>query len=352
MIDEPPISERPTYGPVSGSPVAPPPAAPARRSSWPWLVAAVLAVFALGMIASPWFEATVRSQLPGSAVDPAGAQIAAQGQEIAALRARVEALEARGGGTAPATAPLAAVPAGTPGERLARVETRVEAVAQAQATASGRIDALAGAVGGLQVRVDESARKIDTVATGAAEGAQQAQAILLLAAARRAIETAQPLGALEPALRSRLPERAADIDTIVAAARQPATVAQLRAEFARLRPTIEGSAADAAGEGWWQRLKAQASSLVQLRRADAPAPSDPASRLLIAQRRLEAGDLAGAIAIVERLPASRAVTLDWLSKARKHAAAVATLDRLEGEVFAPEPAMPPALPVPAAPTAL
>lgn len=351
MIDEPPISERPTYGPVSGSPVAPPPAGPSSRSSWPWLVAAVLAVFALGMIASPWFESAVRSRLPGASVDPAAAQLAAQGDEIAALRARVEALEGRAG--APAQAPLnAPLGAGTPTERLARVETRVEAVAQAQTAATGRLDALAGAVGGLQVRVDESARKIDTVATGAAEGAQQAQAILLLAAARRAIETGQPLGALEPALRSRLPERAADVDTIAAAARQPATLVQLRAEFARLRPTIEGSAADAAGAGWWDRLKAQAGSLIQLRRADAPAPSDPGSRLLVAQRRLEAGDLAGAIAIVERLPASRAVTLDWLSKARKHAAATATLDRLEAEVFAPQPAMTPNLPAPAAPTAL
>lgn len=351
MIDEPTSTERPTYGPVSGSPVAPPVAAPARRSSWPWLLIALLTVFALGMIASPWFEAEVRSRLPGASLDPTGSKVAAQGQELAALRARVEALEARAG--APSQAPLnAPVPTGTPDERLARVETRVEAVAQAQTAVTGRVDALAGAVGGLQVRVDESARKIDTVATGAAEGAQQAQAILLLAAARRAIEAGQPLGALEPALRSRMPDRAADIDTIAAAARQPATLAQLRTDFARLKPTIEGSATDAANIGWWESFKHQVASIVQVRRADTPVAADPGVRLTSAQRKLEAGDLAGAIAIVERLPASRAVTLDWLSRARKHAAATATLDRLEAEVFAPAAAAPAPMPAPAAPTAL
>lgn len=85
------------------SPAATP---PPRSSRLAWALVAALAAFILGLLASPWFEAQVRSRLPGQAPAP-----------DAGLAARVTALEARASRIGPAPADLA--------DRLARLEARV-----------------------------------------------------------------------------------------------------------------------------------------------------------------------------------------------------------------------------------
>ena len=68
--------------------VTPPP--PPQRAVFAWSLTAALLAFALGLIANPWFERSVRSHLPGFAptVTPTVA-------DVTALEARVAALEAR-----------------------------------------------------------------------------------------------------------------------------------------------------------------------------------------------------------------------------------------------------------------
>ncbi|OYU16083.1 MAG: hypothetical protein CFE37_01665, partial [Alphaproteobacteria bacterium PA4] len=114
---------------LAGTPRAAPP--PPRRGSLAWIAVAMLFVFALGLIANPWFESTVRSRLPFAAAPAANT-------DVAALQARIAQLEGR----APAAAPM-------PSERLARTEAQIETSTDQIARDAERIDRLTADVAAL-----------------------------------------------------------------------------------------------------------------------------------------------------------------------------------------------------------
>ena len=334
MMDEP-GTERPSYGPVAGSPVAVAPQPSSHRGSrWPWVVTSGAVLFSLGLVANPWFETNVRTRLPASLGGGPTAPLHGDGR-IAQLEARVASLESRTRavpvtGSLPATAP----------ERLARAEARIDGLADNQTATDQRLNSLTTDLGGVQSRMSESSNRVETAVADAATGAAQAQSILLLAATRRALEAGQMLGPLEAALRVRLPAKVALVDRIAAAGRQPVTLAALRDDFARLQP---GLVADGSGQGWWAALRREIGSVVAVQRTDAATAIAPSVRIDRAARHLESGNLAAAIATIERLPGASGATAGWLAKARRLQAALSAVDQLEAEAFAPTAPLPPKL---------
>ena len=96
------------------------------------------------------------------------------------------------------------------------------------------------------------------------------------------------------------------------------TIARLRADFLRLQPAPAAPAG-----GWWASVRQGMGDMIQVRRADAPAPTGIAARPLAAQK-LTAGDVAGTIATL-----GASANPAWLVEARRYLAAQKALAQLE-----------------------
>ncbi len=302
-----------------------------------WALTAALLAFALGLIANPWFERSVRSHLPGFAptVTPTVA-------DIAALEARVAALEAR---------PLVkTVPAGAPadpaiGERIARVEGALATLGAAVPAATERSDKLASDLATLTARVDASTGSTAAALDTATATAARAEAMLVAGAIRRQLAAGGRLGPLELTLRRDFTAHAApQVEAIAALGAAPVTLASLRAGLSALRPALTGSSAAAAsGRGWWETLRDGITGIV-VRPTPAASATDPTSRVDRADRDLATGDVAAAAAEIAALPpALRNRASGWLAAADRYVAgwrALAALDTLLLDPLPPLPAPP------------
>lgn len=136
-----------------------------------------------------------------------------------------------------------------------------------------------------------------------------------LAALKPYVTDAGTLAPLEPFAKSGLP---------------PAAV--LAQELSALAPALQKSAEPPATGGFLDRLKTNAGRLVRIRPiSDAPG-SDPAAVLARAQSHAERGDIAGAVAEMEKLPAeARAAGDDWIKRAQARNAALTASRQLESD---------------------
>ena len=302
------------------------PVARSQRSVVPWILAALLFVFALGLIANPWFERSVRDHLPGFALgDGDGPEIAANRNRIDALDARIRAVEAR-----PAQR-LAAAPGSGANERVAAVEARLDGLERAQAAGTARIDALTSSVAALTGRVDASAGQTVLTLQAARADADRAQGALAVLAARRAIETGRAAPGLAQPLRALFGQRANPaVEAVAALTAAPVTTAGLRAGLARLR-----SGTAATGGGWWADLRSGLADIVSVRDRSAGG----GDVLAQADAALAAGDVVRAVTLVEQQPAS--VGRDaWLASARRLRAGLLGLASLEDTAVATRPVLP------------
>ena len=315
------------------------PPQPSERPVIPWILSAALLAFSLGLIANPWFERSVRSQLPGFARDNVAASMAAleaQRAEQERLAARVAALEAR---------PNIALPAGSgaaqDSERMMRAETRIDDLAAAQSSSDRRLDEVASEVAALGVRVDATAAEARSTLQTATQGAAAAQDVLLLTSVRRTLEAGNRLGPLEPILQrefgARYPQPVEAVSQLSAA---PVTPARLRRELAGLRPALTGAApANGEAKSWWEQIRAGVAGIVVVRPSGArPGAPDPATRVEAALRLLALGDVGAATAQVEALPpAQRQAARPWLASAYRWLAGMRGLATLEASaLLAPE----------------
>ena len=296
-----------------------------------WSLTAVLLAFALGLIANPWFERSVRSHLPGFA--PTLAPTVA---DLAALDARVAALEARpamrvAAGTTTAADPVA-------GERVARVEGSLATLGATVPATEARIDKLATDLAALTARLDATAAGTAAALDSATATAAQAQALLVAGAVRRQLAAGQRLGPLEPALRRDFAAHAApQVEALAALGAAPVTPASLRAGLALLRPALTGAAAPGATRGWWESLRDGLAGIV-VRPTAATTATDPAARVDGADRDLAAGDVAAAAAEVAALPAPlRPRTTAWLAAAARYQAGWSAMAALETQLLDPPP---------------
>lgn len=217
-----------------------------------------------------------------------------------------------GGWWSSASAPAAietpaAVPVPRPGTDVATLAAREQALA-------ARLDAL-----------DARLRASDADARNAAGNAGKAEALMLVLSARRALDRGQPLGYIDGELRRRF--NASDpqaVATVVRAAGEPVTLEDLRFALDQIAPRLSSSAPD---DGWWERLQREFSTLVIIRKDNAPSPH-PRERLTRAKRLLGQGHVEAALAEVARLPGAQGAE-SWMAAAGRYIEARRALAVLE-----------------------
>ncbi|WP_423606198.1 hypothetical protein [Sphingomonas sp. MS122] len=189
------------------------------------------------------------------------------------------------------------------------------------ATLAAREQALAARLDALDARLQAS----DADARNAAGSAGKAEALMLVLSARRALDRGQPLGYIEGELRRRF--NASDpqaVATVVRAASEPVTLEDLRFALDQIAPRLSSAAP---GDGWWERLQREFSTLVIIRKDNAPSPH-PRERLTRAKRMLGQGHVEAALAEVARLPGAQGAE-SWMAAAGRYIEARRALAVLE-----------------------
>lgn len=193
------------------------------------------------------------------------------------------------------------------------------------AALAARETALAGQIAALEARQASLAASADAAGGEAA----RAEALLVVAAARRALDRGVGLGALDVTLTGRL--GAADpqaVATVRDAGRQPVTLEDLREGLAVLGPVLTSGA----NRGWIESLRQGLRTLIVIRRAGTASPL-PADRLQRARRLLDRGAVEAARAEVAQLPGA-AQAGAWFAAARRYVVARQALDALEAAALA------------------
>ena len=166
---------------------------------------------------------------------------------------------------------------------------------------------------------------IDNRTRQAAGDAGRAEGLLIAFAARRALDRGIGLGYLESLLRQRFgATQPQAVATIIAVSHQPITLQELQTELRRLGPDLVASPP---APGWWEGLRRELAGLIAIRKSGSPAAL-PSERLSRAEQRLEAGQVAVALAEVNRLP-GRGKAATWFVAAKRYIGARDALDRLE-----------------------
>ncbi|MCU0728898.1 MAG: MICOS complex subunit MIC60 [Sphingopyxis sp.] len=264
----------------------------AGRSPWRLTVIALLLAMLLGAVGGGWLMMRWFAPQPSPAL--------VQRPTTNATPANVAPRGLPAGVVATPAAPLAAAPAPTLAQtaelsaRVAMLEERLARITMAADSASGNV--------------------------------ARAEAILVAFAARRAIDRGVGLGSMEAQLRLRFGDTQPNaIESILSAAADPITREELAARLQGIRSV---ALADS-DSGWLTRMGNSLSSLIKIRRADAPS-LEPVQRFDRATRALSIGQLDQAIVEVETLPGhSNAAVQYWLRDARRYHNAHRALDIIE-----------------------
>jgi hypothetical protein len=163
-------------------------------------------------------------------------------------------------------------------------------------------------------------------ATQRVEGsAGRADALLIAFAARRAIDRGVALGYLEPLLVERFGRsHPSAISTIITSSRAPVRLEELISEYEALGPVLRSGDAN---QSWLSGVKRELASLIEVRHQGRPSEK-PDARYQRAAAKLDAGEVADALAETMRMPAaSRAGP--WIEKARRYVATHRALDEIE-----------------------
>ncbi len=207
----------------------------------------------------------------------------------------------------PAQPAISTAPVTTPGMDVATLAAREQALA-------ARLEAL-----------DARLRTTDADARVAASYAGRAEAMMLVFGARRALERGQELGIIAGELRRRLGGAAPDaVTTVISASGEPITLEDLRVAFDQIAPRLSTSQPD---DGWWSAIQREMSTLVIIRKQDAPSPH-PRERLARARRLLGQGHVEAALAEVSRLPGAQGAE-SWMAAAGRYIETRRALDTLE-----------------------
>lgn len=173
--------------------------------------------------------------------------------------------------------------------------------------------------------LEQRLARIDQQAAASEGNTSRTEALLVVLAARRAVERGVALGYLGDQLKLRFADAQPDaVKAVLEAGARPISIEQLEAELDRLKPQLIDRPAD---EGGWDKVTRELSGLFEIRR-DSAASSKPEDRLEQARLQLRAGNYGLAASEVERLPGAAAAK-DWIAAARRHEAACRGLDLIE-----------------------
>jgi hypothetical protein len=370
-----PIGETPPPAPPASPPPPRPPGAPRQTAVW---LAVLLVVLIAGVALSPFWAPAVMPLLPW-----AGKPVPA-GEDVAALAARVTALEQRPASPAVAVAAVKSAQA-VLAQRVEGLEAAVDALRQSQQAAA----ALKTALAQLAQRLDAAdAQSTSRAATEAADirkmqqeqsrrggaatdladrltqlerqvraqgGADRSGTVLLLALLqmREAVEEARPFPdeySVFEGLARDDPKLAAAVEPLAGAARDGvASRSVLRRRLADLSGQIAAARQPAAQSTWWAQALDRMRGLVTIRRIDDAAKTGPEAAIDAAQSALARGDLAAAVSALDPLTGPNAeAARPWLRMARERLAAEAALTHLQ-ELLAARLGAAPGAPPAAAP---
>ncbi|MEO0063138.1 MAG: hypothetical protein RLZZ08_1698 [Pseudomonadota bacterium] len=196
------------------------------------------------------------------------------------------------------------------------------------AVASPVANAVMAQQGALDLRIaamEQRLARLDLQAQAAAGNAGRAEGLLIVFAARRAVDRGAPLGYLDDQLSLRFGDAQPNaVRRVIAAGKNPLTLDQLVGRLEHLAPTLAAAPQD---EGFFDRLGREMSGLFVVRGDDTPSPSSQ-NRLARARLYLETGRIDAAIAEVRMLP-NAASGADWLTDASRYADTQRALDQLE-----------------------
>jgi hypothetical protein len=355
-------------------PPPPPPPSP-RRDARPWIVAAIAGVIAIAVIGTAlWLlnEYLHRDASLAGKVDALDAQMRglvgkpapADAKALDDLRARVDAIDAglrrvddrlnraesalatpRSAPTDPAV--LARLSAAESmqralGDTIADVRKRIEDNAAAARDARERADAVAkssGAESNEALRKENEALTARVAALEHAERTtdQRLQQSLTGASADRTVRLAVVAGALRTAVERGAPfaaelaaAKALGADASALAPLEPFAAAgvpnpdALARDFDKIEPAMSAAATPPSQAGGiLGRLQANAERLVRVHPVGDTPGDDPAAALARAGAKAHRGDIAGALAEVEKLPpAAQTPAADWIRAAKARTAAL------------------------------
>ena len=210
---------------------------------------------------------------------------------------------------------------------------------------SGRLDEidalsqdLAASRAESRAALDELAREVEALAAsraGASAASVQAQTVVLTTAQiRRAVVAGNPFEEPLDGLAASTADDA-EIGSIIAtfrphAANGVATVETLRRDFGKIAGTIVQAGQALDESDWMSSAINKVSSLVSVRRTDGEGDPQSADAIVaLAEKRLAAGDLAGAVGALDGLPDSgRDAAATWLAAANARLAVDDALDDL------------------------
>lgn len=175
------------------------------------------------------------------------------------------------------------------------------------------------------VQLEERLTRITVEAQAASANAARAEGLLVAFAARRALDNGSPLGYIEGQLRLRFGQaQPRAVATIINAAQEPVTLADLRANFAEIGNAVT---TPPAGASWWDALRHEARELITIHNASTPSPK-PQAAYARALRYMDGGRVSAALAEVEHMP-GRSVAERWVQMARRYMEARRALDLIE-----------------------
>lgn len=190
----------------------------------------------------------------------------------------------------------------------------------------------------------EATPSLATPAAGLIQPSEsQAEALLLVLSARRAIEAGKPLGDLGSRLQATFGQSQPQaLATIAQATRRPLSNGALLASFDALSPQLALPVGTV-----WDRIQYEFGSLFVIRSAGAK-PSGSQVAINKARKAILMGDISRAAQIVRTLPGA-ANAKDWLAQANRAIAVGQALDALNGAALAapaPAPVAPPPVAIP------
>lgn len=175
------------------------------------------------------------------------------------------------------------------------------------------------------VQLEERLNRIAVEAQAASGNAARAEGLLVAFAARRALDSGAPLGYIEGQLRLRFGQaQPRAVATIINAAREPVTLADLRAGLTAVADQVTVPPTDAS---WWEALEHEAREIITIHKASTPSPR-PQAALDRAIRYLDGSRVGAALAEVEQMP-GRAAADRWMQFARRYLEARRALDLIE-----------------------
>jgi len=220
------------------------------------------------------------------------------------------------------------------GSEAARAADKAGAEQTAAATNHGAVDALAERVAALEQGAQATDRRLSQA--GAAAASDRAVRLGLVAMElRMAVDRGVPFAAELAAVKQLVSDQLVLGPLDAVATTGVSTAAVLAQNLSKLEPSMIKAAGPPPADGILAQLGASAERLVRIRRIDEAPGDDPATVIARAEIKATRGDIAAALAELERLPdAVRAPAADWIRSAQARIAAVDAARQLAASALA------------------